>query len=54
MENLNRNLKNIRKKFIPELEPKLIDYDEELFKRNFPNDKNIDFRKIKNFKYWSL
>lgn len=43
----NRNLKNIRKKFIPELEPQLINYDEELFKKNFPNDKNIDFKKLK-------
>lgn len=43
----NTNLKNIRKKFVPELNPKLIDYDDELFKRHFPNDKNIDFKKLK-------
>ena len=43
----NRNLKNIRKKFVPELEPTLIDYDEDLFKKHFPNDKNIDFKKLK-------
>jgi predicted RNA methylase len=43
----NPRLNQIRKPFVPELEPELIDYDEELFKKHFPHDKNINFKKLK-------
>jgi len=42
-------LKDIRKykrTFVPELEPKLMDYNEELFKKQFPFEKNINFKKL--------
>ena len=39
-------LKN-KKPFTPEIEPQLIDYDDELFKKFFPKDKDINFRNLK-------
>ena len=44
---LSDNIKKYKKKFIPEVEPELIDFDQDLFKKFFPNDKNINFRNLK-------
>ena len=43
---LSPELQEKRKNFIPEVEPKLIDYDQELFTRFFPKDKNVNFKNL--------
>ncbi|VVU95052.1 RNA cap guanine-N2 methyltransferase [seawater metagenome] len=40
-------LQRKQKRFVPEIEPQLIDYDQALFKKFFPNNKDINFRNLK-------
>ena len=44
---LSPNIVKQRKKFIPEIEPKIIDFDKELFSKFFPKDKNVNFEDLK-------
>ena len=55
INNYGNLLKN-KKLFKPELEPQLLDYDEDIFKKLFPNDKNIKFEKLQlsNIGYYSM
>jgi len=43
---LSEELLKKKKPFIPEIEPILIDYDDDLFKRFFPKDKNVNFKNL--------
>jgi len=43
---LNEELQKKKKKFIPEIPPKLIDYDQELFTKFFPKDKDVEFKNL--------
>ena len=43
---LSSELNEKKKKFIPEVEPKLIDFDQELFTRFFPKDKDVNFKNL--------
>lgn len=43
---LSDELQKKRKKFIPEIEPTLIDYDQELFTRFFPKNKDVNFENL--------
>jgi predicted RNA methylase len=43
---LSPNIVRQRKKFVPEIEPQIIDYDQELFNKFFPKDKNINFENL--------
>lgn len=43
---LSDELLKKKKKFIPEVEPILIDFNQEIFTRFFPEDKNVDFKNL--------
>ena len=43
---LGPELEKKRKKFIPEIKPILLDYDQEIFTRFFPKDKNVNFENL--------
>ena len=44
---LSPNIVRQRKKFVPEIEPQIIDFDKELFSKFFPKDKNVKFEDLK-------
>ena len=43
---LPKYLEDRRENFVPEIEPKLIPYDEKIWKKMFPKKDNLDYRKL--------
>lgn len=43
---LSPQLLRQQKKFVPEIEPEIIDYDQDLFTKFFPHDKKVNFKNL--------